>query len=1105
MDRRSEGLTVRGLSGKLHLGNLVVLPNRLGIGRVGQIDSTQVRVDYFDSAGTPVCESLWVDRKACKPVVLERETRIFWQDPEEGYWRAGRVVGHDGDRYYVRPPNTDSDIIVPERDVRVRWDRPAKDPVDTLLAGANETPYFRDARLPLLESLITQRGACAGATALLSSAVEIHPHQVKAALTVLSDPVQRYLLADEVGLGKTIEAGFVIRQTLLDDPGSRVVIIAPDALRRQWNQELITKFHIDDFPGAVIKISAHENPAGWKDYHGFDLVVIDEADQLVEVADPKDSPYREVQALAHSCPKLLLLSATPATRRLNTHLGLLHLLDKDLYKWEDREAFRARFEQRKELANHLYALTAEEGFEVLLPAVIDDILALTPDDVRLAALADEVRSFLTVDGELRDAVERPRLAAAVDALQAHISETYRLHRRMIRHRRAKVLMRSDDSEIAPFEVRGRRRPHSLPLGSAQQQAIDEALLDWQAEMSTWLLDHPEDGTFTDLGRALAVLVSRAGGSVTDLIDALRWRVERDAGAADRAFLSLDERIALATPVIQPIERRLLDELSGAFSGSASGHVHLAEVIAPVVGKARHAVVFSGPGSLCAELCSALIDRGADPHVLEHSRRVGREMSEQAVRFWREKGGILIVDSTGEAGLNLQEADAVIHCRLPASPNRLEQVIGRVDRYSQDPGKPARQYVIVGTNSDLGFCSAWLTLLDQGFDIFRESVSALQDAIDGALPWVWQSAAENGPEGLLTIREKVVDLLKQERKEVDAMDMLESIHDSPADLRDIAAAINTFESQEWRDFEAALVGYAGSSPGGLRFVVRRRGSDYHPVVEFELGGKPPLMPPRMFTLAGHRIQPTQMQGLFSRTAMLRRPGTRLFRIGQPFVDLLAQVVTIDDRGQAAVLFRPARLRSPEPQVYVRFDYLVEADLTAVLSMTGGQGDVELALRRQADRILAPFLRHVWLAANGRAVTTPLLLELLERPYDPHRGDVNLNVNRIGPLYDLYGGRAQFALDLQVLQQRSRDELVRVTDLAEVCRKAQHQAMRALASARAQAEARRAAGRLVNDTESRLMEVEVTEALVTGLSTPQISPVSVTVLMVGMCKEISDGSG
>ena len=90
-----------------------------------------------------------------------------------------------------------------------------------------------------MRSLIAQRAACGSAFTLLSSGVEIFRHQVHAAMTVISDPVQRYLLADEVGLGKTIEAGFVIRQVLLDEPMSRIVVIAPDALRRQWQDELL--------------------------------------------------------------------------------------------------------------------------------------------------------------------------------------------------------------------------------------------------------------------------------------------------------------------------------------------------------------------------------------------------------------------------------------------------------------------------------------------------------------------------------------------------------------------------------------------------------------------------------------------------------------------------------------------------------------------------------------------------------------------------------------------------------------------------------------------------------------------------------------------------
>ena len=88
--------------------------------------------------------------------------------------------------------------------IRLRYSVPA-----LTSPGTSATPASRSCR-----SWSRNAGRAPGAASFLSSAVEIYPHQVDAALTVLSDPVQRYLLADEVGLGKTVEAGYVIRQTL---------------------------------------------------------------------------------------------------------------------------------------------------------------------------------------------------------------------------------------------------------------------------------------------------------------------------------------------------------------------------------------------------------------------------------------------------------------------------------------------------------------------------------------------------------------------------------------------------------------------------------------------------------------------------------------------------------------------------------------------------------------------------------------------------------------------------------------------------------------------------------------------------------------------------
>src|SRR5699024_10533200 len=139
------------------------------------------------------------------------------------------------------------------------------------------------------------------------------------------------------------------RQTLIDNPKAKIAILTPEVLRYQWRRELTDKFFIDDFPHAQIRISSHETPQRWEGYLDCDLVVVDEAHQLVQVREPEDSPYRQLCALAHSAPRLLLLSATPVTSHYTTHLGLLHLLDPTLYRWTDRESFEHRYELRSRL------------------------------------------------------------------------------------------------------------------------------------------------------------------------------------------------------------------------------------------------------------------------------------------------------------------------------------------------------------------------------------------------------------------------------------------------------------------------------------------------------------------------------------------------------------------------------------------------------------------------------------------------------------------------------------------------------------------------------------------------------------------------------------
>jgi ATP-dependent helicase HepA len=1083
----------------LRVGNLVEHKLVPGIGRVGEIDGDKVRVDCFESVVEPVAESWCVKAAECRRVTLQDQTRVYWQNPDTGAWRTGRKIGGDPSDYFIRLPNSEYEVKVPESQLRVRWDRPVRDPVAVLVGGANESGYYSNTRIPMMRSLIAQRAACGSAFSLLSSSVEIFPHQIRAAMTVISDPVQRYLLADEVGLGKTIEAGYVIRQVLLDEPMSHIVIIAPDALRRQWLTEMVDKFLVSDFPVATIKVSSHDTPEVWKRYRGYDLVVVDEAHLLAQVDGPDQSPYREIATLAHSAKRLLLLSATPLTSRVTTHLALLHLLDPDMYKWTERAAFERKFELRKQLAEAVFALNPR--FASRLPYTIERIGDLIREDPRFQDLARRILVLLTDDGDLRDHVDRNFLAVEVEGLRAHISETYRLHRRMIRHRRRKVT--GSDGSAQSYTLTGRMRPTRISLDTAQRQAAEDALLAWQAGIADWLLDEGREDEAAAYGQVLGVLVSRVDGASSDLADALRWRLKEDESAADRAGLTSEERAILTAALPVPLEKRILDNVTGPQDGS--GIRQLAEALRRVLTEHEKVLVFCGAGSLAVQLAAAVQTEYRALAVGEHTFVAGAEASDETVRGWRRKGGVLFADSSAEEGLNLQVADAVVHLRLPWSPNRLEQRIGRVDRYQAGiPGPAPAQYVVSGGDGEFTLPGAWLSLLDQGFGIFSESVSALQDTIDQGLAAIWAAALQGGPDGLSSLAERVAEDLARERREIDKMDMLDGIHDARVGVVDIAAAIDVLEG-EWRQIQAATISLAGSGGGGLGFRDYEVGPDGR-FTQFERGYAPVLVPPRILARGGRQLSSEMMKGAFSRTAALRVSGTRVLRSGNPFIDMLARTVWIDDRGQATVTLR-CDPRVNGAIVYFGFDFLVEANIGTALGLVGDDEISRYALRRQADCLLAPFTRRVWARLPQKtAVDNPDLVKWLDRPYKPSQGrgnDVNLNAERIGALHSYMGGAKQFTGAAWFAEEVAKRELAHVTDLTAQCEKARLAAMTGLTVRRVQAEARKAASRIVTDTESYAFDIAIADALVAGLATPTIKVISATCLVHGTLPGVSRG--
>lgn len=1056
----------------LAVGQFVRHPKIDGVAKIGEICNSQLGLNLFESAAEPVIEQVWVAAGEARRCILGAETRVYWPDDISGCWRAGRVVGGGPDLYFVRVPNSDTDIRKSEADLCVRWERPVKDPLQVLLAGAQESPMYRDARLPVLHTFVRQRAACASATAIISSTVQIHPHQVNAALRVLSDPVQRYLLADEVGLGKTIEAGFVIRQRFLDDPHSKVVVVAPDVLRRQWRNELRDRFFVDDFSGNLT-ITSHEEPANWSRYHDYDLAVVDEAHLLAGTGDPTAHPYPQLKWLCHSAQRLLLLSATPVLQREATHLGLLHLLDPALYRWEDLEGFRSRLAVRRELARAVYAM--DPSFPFLLPSTIDQVRALLPLDARFEYLSRQIRAMLDETGDLADHADQTALIAAVGALRGHVGETYRLHRRVIRNRRAAVLGATLDDEglLAPFEVTGRRRPTVVELDSLEHAMARQVLERWQIEVRDSLLDCGADAARH--GPALAVLASRVGGPARDLCAALRWRLAGDANEAELADLSAAEREILTAPPKVPEEYAILRDLEQDNVDDG-----LAEIIGKLgpASRASRVVVFAGPGVLASSLARAMTG------VHEHTRAAGAEASEAAATAWWTSGGILICDGSAEDGRNFQQADLVVHLRLPSNPNAVEQRVGRVDRYGST--RPARQ-VMFGDLDDTSITAAWRQLLVAGYAVFERSISALQDPIDRDLSAVWSAAVTDGVAGLLAQRTAIAESLRQELLAVAQLDALEAADTASVVVRDVTMNLARLEVEPQalgRPLSRLLTG-----DDGFRFFERRNldGS-----VTYENGPQPPLLSPRLLArLRG--VPPASRKACVDRWQALKT-GNRMLRLGNPFIDAVVTILGLDDRGQASAHWRmdPTWYRDPLP--YFGFDFLVEADLLRALTVVGNRPGAEAALRRRADRSFEPFLRRIWIPADGtEVVREERTIQWLDATYQRASDDVNLNAVRIGVLHELFGGAVVFAEAATATEEVARSELGRVTDLPVRCRVAAETLRADGAVLAAQARARQAAGRLVTDDDSLLLDRALNEALAEGVDQPQVRLVAVTCLV------------
>ncbi len=987
----------------IKLGSLVQSRNNeLGIGKVTEIlSNADANVEYFCSVGQRIEKTLHLS--SLHEVRLQPQTRCYIMSSTQETWIIGRICTWDeeSEHYQIDLPDKKT-IFATEQEIYVRCNRLRANSIEILAIKGHETPYFHDRRLAFYKCLIQQRAVSRGMTGLLSANIDLFPHQVEVVRRVLEDPVQRYLLADEVGLGKTIEAGAILRQYLLDEPSGDAVVIVPQYLVEQWRTEL-EKFYISHFPNRV-KVLAVEEVSQVSPNAKLGFLILDEAHNIAAMAKSSESLQRKCfercKLLAHKSDRLLLLSATPVLNHEQDFLAMLHLLDPTAYQLDDLAGFRDKVVKRQDIGRVL--LSFKEGANpVVLKTNLKQLRSLFAEDKYLLNLVDELQNCLQTNDDDQDKIVR--------AIRTHISDTYRLHRRMLRNRRASVEDVIFDRNITP----------------KVEYDLDERSLLIHELIDEWRTVAPNEEQY----KRIFLLLFQASGTwlgILEQVIAARLSSKTHSKLIQE-FGEENVRLLTATPKFsgeeailesllkilrQPVEEGertenlrtvLLNQLAAYFKIPTTVRRNKDELLARIQQRISRPisedilpkfVVFTSFVQSCAEIVQKLSDTFGAGTVASHHFGESREKIEENINRFKNNPNcfILVCDRSGEEGRNLQFADWLIHFDLPWLPNQLEQRIGRIDRIGSKIG--VQSCVLLGPYLEDSPHKAWYQILKDGFGIFQQSIASLQFYVDEKVAELETVLFQSSASGLLKTIEQIQEQIQAEIVKISEQNALDEIDASDEGATQYFQELDNYDAKHLdmkRAIEAWICDALGFKPINNSNSLEVR--CYQPTTRT-------LVPVDDLKTRFAKSYLDQF-GTYNRRVANQNPGIKLFRIGEGLVNSLLSYVDWDDRGQAFAMWRAdASWDAALGMEWFGFrcNYVVEANLNTakqVLKENNLGTSKYKILQRRVDALFPPIIETIFIDGRHQPISIvedEKLLNILQRPYNnksshPYR-DYNL---------------------------------------------------------------------------------------------------------------------
>ena len=743
---------------------------------------------------------------------------------------------------------------------------------------------------------------------LTNARIEPKPHQVSIVRTIIQKRQARMILADEVGLGKTIEAGLVLKELRARGLVERALIVCPASLQMQWQSELLTKFNepfeIIDGPAARYLGRGGDNPFSQRDLvicslplaskdaraeqiveADWDFVVFDEAHRvrrwLPSPGRPKTTKaYELAESLEPHTPALLMLTATPMQLNPYELYSLIQIVEPGIFP--SYETYLSRRRQLPKLNDLMRSLT---GWGAVVDAeerdrVTSELGAFLQNDALVTSDLDQTDRREALNDEL---VDKHPLAGVLVRNRKSVIGGF-MGREAVQHG---VEMLEEERQLYTDIESYLRFTYSWANQDGSRKAIGFLMVNFFK-----MLASSPAAIFESFGRRIEKLKERLQASEAHKAVSFDEETLRDLG--DEADLSE----ILSAFEVEHLERDIaeLELLHGRLASVDDSKLdEFLEVVENIRSTEPETkiVVFTGFKATQKYLADNLGKLGFA--VSKFHGGLSLEDKERAIQEFRDSSQILISTEAGGEGRNLQVASVLINYDLPWNPMKVEQRIGRLDRIGQKKRVRILNLFRYETVEERVHA-----VLNDRIRLFEESVGSL-DAILGDIETEIENLFMAGDHENMAALEQSIEAQVAEARETERV------------MADLALDRSSFRRDQTNDL-------LGEEPLATHSDLRCFVSDAlehfgGTLQKHEDGGEVISLSPKLATQL--ELPTGQQHGVFDPQVALEREDLDFFALGNHWVDAVVEHAGNENRSTATVYSVPGGPGVPELEIIYEF--------------------------------------------------------------------------------------------------------------------------------------------------------------------------------------------